>query len=168
MIAKDVLVLNQNYEPLTVCKARRAIVLVYRGKAELVESYGKLSVHAMSFSMPLPSVLRLNYFVRLQRKEIPMTRRNVLKRDRHQCQYCGRTQGAMTADHVVPKDMRGKDTWENLVCACDECNTKKANRTPQAAGMRLLRRPGIPHYFTFVLQNLGEPPGPWRPYLFLG
>jgi 5-methylcytosine-specific restriction endonuclease McrA len=168
MIAKDVLVLNQNYEPLTVCKARRAIVLVYRGKAELVESYEHLAVHAMSFSMPLPSVLRLNYFVRLQRKEIPMTRRNMLKRDRHQCQYCGKTQGPMTADHVVPRDMGGKDTWENLVCACDECNTKKANRTPQAAGMKLLRRPKKPHYFTFVLQNLGDPPVPWRPYLFLG
>lgn len=167
MLAKDVLVLNRSYEPLSVCKARRAVVLVYLGKAEVVASYNGKLVRSVSRSFPLPSVVSLTRFVKLPRKEIPLTRRNILRRDNHRCQYCGETRGAMTTDHIIPKVLGGEESWENLVCACVACNARKGDRSLKAAGMRLLRRPRKPNYFTFILNSLGEPPEEWRPYLFL-
>ena len=165
MLGSRVLVLNQNYEPLSVCKGKRAVVLVLLRKAEPVESY-QLEARAMRFSMALPSVLRLNYYVRVRRKDVPLTKRNVLKRDRGTCQYCGRRFVEMTADHVIPKALGGADSWENLVCACSNCNARKGNLTPAQAQMVLLRQPKKPHYFTFSISSIGDVPDVWRPYLF--
>jgi 5-methylcytosine-specific restriction endonuclease McrA len=168
MLSRHVLVLNQNYEPLCVCNARRAIVLVYLGKAEIVERYDGLLVRSMTLSYPLPSVVRLVFYVKALRREVPLSRKNIIRRDRHQCQYCGRTTGPMTTDHVIPRTMNGEDTWENLVCACVECNNKKGNRTPEQASMRLIRRPTVPHFFVFVHYFITIPDDKWRQYLFLG
>ncbi len=167
MLSERVLVLNQNYEPLAICNAKRAVVLMYLGKAELIERMNGKFIRSVSVKFPFPSVLRLSYYVKIKRRDIPLSRRNVLKRDGYQCQYCGKTTGPMTTDHVVPKDMGGKDVWENLVCACVECNTKKGNRTPAQAGMKLLKKPKRPHYFTFILHNISHTPKEWQPYLFL-
>jgi 5-methylcytosine-specific restriction endonuclease McrA len=166
MLNRSVLLLNQNYEPLSVCKARRALVLVLADKAEAVEHY-EASVRSVGRRMTVPSVLRLNYFVRMRRREVPLTKRNVLRRDNHTCQYCGRRLGVMTTDHVVPKAQSGSDSWENLVCACPDCNARKGRRTPSQAQMPLRRRPKKPHYFTFTISGLGEVPEVWRQYLFL-
>jgi 5-methylcytosine-specific restriction endonuclease McrA len=163
---RHVLLLNQNYEPLSVCRARRALVLVLLRKAEPVETYGA-AVRAVSMSMPLPSVLRLNYYVRVRRREVPLTKRNVLRRDNNTCLYCGRRLAVMTTDHVVPRSLGGADTWENLVCACPQCNAEKGSRTPAQASMRLRRRPKTPHYITFAVNALGVVPENWRQYLFL-
>jgi len=160
-----VLLLNQNYEPLSICKGRRAVVLVLLNKAEPVESYDA-TARSVRFSMSLPSVLRLNYYVRVRRKEVPLTKRNILKRDHGTCQYCGRRFVEMTTDHVVPKALGGAETWENLVCACSDCNARKGNATPAQARMELLRQPKKPHYFTFSISSIGEVPEVWRPYLF--
>jgi 5-methylcytosine-specific restriction endonuclease McrA len=166
MPRRDVLILNQNYEPLAVCRNRRALVLVYLHKAELLESYDGLMVHSVSIAVPRPSVLRLNHYVRVVRNEIPLTKRNVFRRDSNRCQYCGKIGGNMTADHVVPRSQGGDDTWENLVCACAECNSRKGDKPPYLAGLRLLRKPKKPHYFAFVLNALGDVPEIWRKYLF--
>lgn len=166
MAGREVLILNQNFEPLAVCRTRRALVLLYLRKAELLESYDGMMCHSVSTALPVPSVLRLNHYVRVVRREIPLTKRSIFRRDNHRCQYCGKTSGNMTLDHVVPKSLGGTDSWENLVCACSECNTRKGDRLPQAAGLRLIRRPKKPHYFTFVLAALGEMPERWRKYLF--
>lgn len=166
MTGRHVLLLNQNYEPLSVCRARRAIVLVMASKAEPLESYD-YSARSVTMTMRLPSVLRLNYYVRVKRREIPLTKRNILRRDGGVCQYCGRRSTAMTTDHVVPRSKNGGESWENLVCACPECNARKGDRTPQQARMSLARRPRKPNYFTFAVTGMPEVPEAWRQYLFL-
>jgi 5-methylcytosine-specific restriction endonuclease McrA len=160
-----VLLLNQNYEPLSVCKARRALVLMMLQKAEPVER-SELFARSIRLRMALPSVLRLNYYVKVRRKSVPLTKRNVIRRDKHICQYCGCRHGEMTTDHIVPRALGGEDTWENLVCACPDCNARKGSRMPGPAGMRLTRAPRQPHYFTFTIAALGQVPEVWRQYLF--
>ncbi|MEO0072918.1 MAG: HNH endonuclease [candidate division WOR-3 bacterium] len=167
MLNEEVLVLNQNYEPLTFCRARRALVLLYLGKAELVESYNGKIVRSVKNWLPLPSVLRLNRFIKVTRREIPLTKRNILRRDNHQCQYCGKKTGPMTTDHVIPKGKGGTDSWENLVCACVECNTKKGNKPYMSVGLKLLRKPKKPTYLQFILSSRDKIPEEWRPYLFV-
>lgn len=167
MLKKEVLVLNQNYEPLTLCRVRRALVLMYLGKAELVETYNGKIIRSIHTWLPMPSVLRLHQFIKITRREIPLSKRNILRRDNFQCQYCSKRIGAMTTDHIVPKGKGGSDSWENLVCACAECNSKKGNNPYSYAGLKLLRRPKKPSYFTFVINALGKIPDEWRSYLFL-
>lgn len=166
MVNRPVLLLNQNYEPLSVCRARRALVLVLLQKAEPVERYD-LELRSVNTSMTVPSVLRLNYYVRVRRREVPLTKRNVMRRDDNTCQYCGRRHAMMTTDHVIPRSAGGADLWENLVCACSECNARKGNRTPAQARMVLRRKPKTPHYITFAVNALGDVPDTWRQYLFL-
>lgn len=167
MINRKVLVLNQNYEPLSVCSARRAIAMHLLGKAEVVETYDGLRVHAVSTSLPLPSVVRLGDYVKVPYKRILLTRKNIIKRDRHICQYCGDTAGPMTVDHLIPKSYGGSDTWENMVCACDRCNNQKGDRLPDAAGMKLLRKPRRPSHITFIQSFIGISDNRWKRYLFL-
>jgi 5-methylcytosine-specific restriction endonuclease McrA len=166
MATRDVLILNQNFEPLAVCRTRRAMVLIYLRKAELMESYEHMMLRSVNMALPLPSVLRLNHYVRVVRKETPLTKCNVFRRDNHRCQYCGRTAGTLTVDHVVPRSLGGTETWENLVCACTDCNSRKGDRQLHQSGLKLLRRPKKPHYFTFVMNAMGEVPYLWRKYLF--
>ncbi len=165
MLNRRVLLLNQNYEPLSVCRARRALVLVLLHKAESLELYD-FAARSVSLSIPVPSVLRLNYYVRVRRKDVPLTKRNILRRDHNTCQYCGRRHIEMTADHVVPKALGGQDSWDNLVCACPECNARKGTQTPARAKMPLARKPRKPHYFTFAVSAMGSVPEVWRQYLF--
>lgn len=138
-----VLVLNQNYEPLNVCNARRAFVLVDRGKAEVLE-HGEGAIRSAAFSYPLPSVIRLIYMIRRPRPQMRLSRREIFNRDRYTCQYCGKRTRELTLDHVVPRHRGGRHTWENLVSACKSCNHRKAGRTPQEARMQLLRQPYRP------------------------
>jgi 5-methylcytosine-specific restriction endonuclease McrA len=166
MLQSSVLLLNQNYEPLTVLRARRAVTLLLLGKVDLIENVNGQRMRSIRITIPLPSVIRLKYFVRIRRKEISLTKKNIIKRDNHQCQYCGRKSGMMTTDHIVPKALGGDDSWENLVCACLECNNRKGNRSLKETNMRLLHKPKRPNYFTFVLNEMGRPKAKWRPYLF--
>ncbi|MBN2030006.1 HNH endonuclease [bacterium] len=166
MLDSRVLVLNQNYEPMSVCSARRAIVLLYLQKAEMIERNHEI-VHSMRTYIPLPSIVRLSRLIHVPRKRILLNRKNIIKRDNHQCQYCGSKEGSITVDHVIPKDQGGEDTWENLVCACMRCNTKKRNRTPREAGMKLLKKPRKPGYPFFIQHLIGIPDDRWKPYLFM-
>lgn len=161
------LVLNQNYEPLSVCNARRALLMLYRQKAEVVEQSEHL-VRSLRQKFTVPSVVRLNCFIKRPRQNVRLSKQNIVRRDNRTCQYCGTTQGSMTADHVIPKSQGGEDSWENLVCACVACNNKKGDRSLSLARMSLLRKPKNPHYITFIQYHLGLPDQRWRPYLFLG
>ncbi|HPC12122.1 MAG TPA: HNH endonuclease, partial [candidate division Zixibacteria bacterium] len=163
---RRVLLLNQNYEPLSVCSAKRAIVLVIEGKAEMIESADGLKLRTVRTSYSLPSVVRLWNFRKVPLKRIMLTRKNIILRDDGRCQYCGANKGPMTVDHVIPRTEGGSDSWSNLVCACERCNNLKGNRTPEQAGMGLLRRPTRPSYITFIQRNYGVA-DQWRPYLFL-
>lgn len=144
MVNSPVLVLNQNYEPLNVARARRAVILVLRGKAELLEN-GVGVIHTPHELIPLPSVIRLVYLVKCPRRERKLTRHEVFRRDGYTCQYCGRQTRQLTLDHVVPRYKGGQHLWENVASACMDCNNRKAGRTPEEAGMRLVRRPYAPH-----------------------
>ncbi len=136
-----VLVLNASYEPLNITSWRRAIVLLLKGKAEQVEHNGKF----IYSDVPLPTVIRLRHYVRIPYHEIPLTRRNILHRDSHACQYCGYSGDELTLDHVIPRSRGGPDSWENLVSACVRCNVKKGNRTPEESKMPLVRIPRRPY-----------------------
>jgi len=159
-----VLVLNASYEPLNITSWQRAIVLVLKGKAEQIEHNGRFIYP----DLPLPTVIRLRYYVRMPYKEIPLTRRNVFSRDCHTCQYCGYTGEDLTLDHVFPRSRRGGDTWENLVTACVRCNVKKGNRTPEEAEMPLEHKPRRPHSSLFFevrkYLNSGSHPE-WQKYV---
>jgi 5-methylcytosine-specific restriction endonuclease McrA len=167
ILNSNVLILNQNYEPLSVCSARRAFLLVYLGKAELIEKSDGYKIRSVAASYAVPSVVRLDRYVRSPRKKILLTRKNIIIRDNHTCCYCGANKGPMTVDHVIPKNMGGNDSWENLVCACDRCNNLKGDRTPAQASMGLLRRPTRPNHITYIQRFVGVRDERWKPYLFM-
>ncbi len=159
-----VLVLNASYEPLNITSWRRAVVLLIKGKAEQLENNERL----IYTDFPLPSVIRLRHYVRVPYKEIPLTRRNILERDRHSCQYCRYKGEQLTLDHVIPRSRGGGDTWENLVTACVRCNVKKGNRTPKEAQMNLRyppRRPYSSLQFELVKYTRGNLNQEWRKYI---
>jgi len=167
IINSRVLVLNQNYEPMSVCSARRALIMQLLGKVEVVETYDGVKVRSVNRAIPLPSVVRLGAYIKVPYKKILLTRKNIIKRDRHICQYCGDRDGPMTVDHVVPKSYGGSDTWENMVCACERCNNRKGDHLPDRAGMKLLRKPRRPNHITFIQSFIGVSDDRWRPYLFM-
>lgn len=144
MINLAVLVLNNSYEPLNICRVRRAVVLINRGKAEMLEN-GAGFIHSAEQTFPVPSVIRMAYMVKRPRPERKLTRLEIFNRDRHTCQYCGLETRQLTLDHVIPRFRGGEHTWENVVSACVSCNRRKAGRTPQEAGMRLSCPPSPPH-----------------------
>jgi 5-methylcytosine-specific restriction endonuclease McrA len=144
MINSPVLVLNQNYEPLNISRVRRAVVLVMRGKAETLEN-GSGVIHTPSYTLPMPSVIRIVYLVKRPRLEKKLTRREVFQRDKYTCQYCGKDTRELTLDHVIPRHKGGRHIWENVVSACIPCNNCKAGRTPKEAGIRLICQPFAPH-----------------------
>jgi len=138
------LVLNQSYEPLNVCRARRAIGLIFAGKAEMLENgYG--FIHTCNMEFALPSVIRLSTLVRRPRPQPKLSRVEIFNRDHNTCQYCGKQSQVLTLDHVIPRNQGGKHTWENLVSACASCNRRKAGRTPEEANMKLHKTPAPPH-----------------------
>ena len=138
-----VLVLNQNYEPLNICRARRAVLLLYQGKAEMLEN-GTGFIHSASQAFSVPSVIRLDYMIKRPRHERKLTRLEVFHRDQYICQYCGRETRQLTLDHVIPRYRGGQHTWENVVSACTACNRRKAGKTPHEARMELIRPPSPP------------------------
>ncbi len=163
-MGSKVLVLNASYEPLNITSWRRAVVLLIKGKAEQLEHNGQL----ICADFPFPTVIRLRHYVRVPYKEIPLTRRNVLQRDSHTCQYCGHSGDGLTLDHVLPRSRRGGDTWENMVTACVRCNVKKGNRTPREANMALRNPPRRPHsslYFEVTRQVRSGNHAEWGKYV---
>lgn len=142
-IDANVLVLNSDFRPLNVCNVRRAVVLLEKEKATTVELDGVL-IRSERRSLRAPSVIRLSYHVKRPRPVVKLTRREILARDDHQCQYCGRRANDLTIDHVTPRHRGGQHTWENVVAACKSCNHRKGGRTVSEAHMALLRPPFRP------------------------
>jgi len=166
MINLPVLVLNQNYEPLNICRVRRAIVLLYRGKAEMLED-GSGFIQSASRTFPVPSVIRLAYWIKRPWPKPKLTRIEVFNRDRYTCQYCGKETKQLTLDHVIPRYQGGEHTWENVVSACISCNRRKAGRTPEQAGMRLLCVPSAPrgNFFSYASHHYLQSRAEWQKYL---
>jgi len=145
----EVLVLNNNYQPLNVTNVNRAIAMLYLGKAEVVRT-DSVVFRAEKMVVEAPTVVRLRQYIRRPVPVLRPSRKSILARDDHSCQYCGETHGALTIDHVIPKDRGGGSDWDNLVCCCTKCNNIKGNRTPEEAGMRLRRRPRRPKYIPYI------------------
>ncbi len=143
------------------------MILLYLGKAELIERYDGMILHSVSTSLPMPSIVRLSVFYRVPHKRVILTRKNILRRDSNRCQYCGRGDLPLTVDHVIPKTRGGEETWENLVCACMKCNNKKGDRTPEEAGLKLLTVPRRPSHVAFIRHFVGRIDEKWKPYLFM-
>jgi 5-methylcytosine-specific restriction endonuclease McrA len=157
------LVLNASYEPLGTVAARRAVLLVLSEKADSVHETG-IVLHAERLSVALPSVVRLRQFVHLPyRRRVALSRRAVMARDEHRCQYCG--SHADSIDHVVPRSRGGLHTWDNVVAACRPCNVRKRDRDLKDSGMRLRRPPSVPHGVVWSILAHGSVPDDWRTYL---
>jgi 5-methylcytosine-specific restriction endonuclease McrA len=166
---RPVLVLNASYEPINVCAARRALVLLLKGVAS-AEEHTSGHLHSARHAVPVPSVIRLLEYRRIPHQSRALSRKNILMRDRYTCQYCLRTlnSGELTLDHVIPRSRRGETTWENLVACCHPCNNKKGSRTPDEANMRLVRtpKPFSLHTSRHLMRLLGKSDDQWRKYLF--
>jgi 5-methylcytosine-specific restriction endonuclease McrA len=164
------LLLNNTYEPIQVVGWQRAITLLWQGKVEVLEEHDE-EIHSISFTMKIPSVLRMLMPVKLKRKvPVKFTRLNIFTRDGWKCQYCGEKfeSEELTFDHVVPVSQGGKKSWENIATACVECNSHKEGRTPQQAGMKLLRKPKQPIWAQVVTVTVGlrKTPENWASYLY--
>ena len=155
--------LNATYEPLSVVSARRAICLVIAGKADLVEADDAV-VRSATLTLASPAVIRLRYVVRVPRRRVaPVSRRAIFARDNHRCQYCGNH--ADSIDHVVPRSRGGRDVWDNLAAACRSCNSAKRDRTPDEAGMRLMRACHAPRTTAWIVVGGTSVPDTWKRYL---
>ncbi len=162
------LVLNASYEPINVCTVRRAAVLVLKERAEIVERADRL-LHAESFTMPRPAVIRLVTYVRVPRDahSRKITRRAVFARDRWVCQYCGSGHGTLTVDHVIPRSKGGTSAWDNIVACCAPCNRRKGDRLPKQANMVPTRAPRAPNPAIFIHVAAPTIPAAWEQYLLV-
>ncbi len=191
ILTQQVLVLNRLWQAVNICSVRRALSLLFEGHAQVVQ--GNLqgdfktytfdqwrdlsriasedeSLGTVSFRMRIPRVILLEVFDRLPKREVKFTRHNIFERDANICQYCGVVfdRRDLNLDHVVPRDRGGPTQWDNIVCSCIPCNTRKANRTPAEASMRLIRKPKRPKWRPFVQVNFGAPiHESWRHFLDL-
>jgi 5-methylcytosine-specific restriction endonuclease McrA len=161
-----VLVLNASYEPINICSAKRAMTLVCKGAA-IVQEVSPHWIRTGKAKFPLPSVIRLVSYRAVPRITRSVSRRSIMVRDSHTCQYCQSALPAakLTLDHVIPRSRGGRSTWENLVACCYPCNNRKGDRLPEEASMTLLRQPR-----SFGLharhQLLGAGNRQWTQYLF--
>jgi 5-methylcytosine-specific restriction endonuclease McrA len=160
-----VLVLNATFEPINVCTVRRAVVLLLKEKAEVIE-HAEHQLHSATSSMTRPVVIRLVAYVRIPRDthRRKITRRAVFARDEWTCQYCG-SRSNLTVDHVVPRSKGGSSSWENIVASCAPCNRRKGNALPRQVGMRLLKQPKTPNPNVFIHVASPTIPAAWRAYL---
>jgi 5-methylcytosine-specific restriction endonuclease McrA len=165
------LVLNATYEPLRIVSWQKAITLLFQGKVEVIANYDR-EIRGVTVRVKLPSVLRLLRHVRMKRPfaEVPFSRPNVYARDDYHCQYCGGRfpSGELTFDHVIPVARGGHKGWDNIVTCCVTCNRKKGDRTPEHAGMKLIRKPRRPEALPSLTLSLGvsRAPESWRDYLY--
>jgi 5-methylcytosine-specific restriction endonuclease McrA len=170
-LSEPVLVLNRLWQAVNVIAAKRAFSLLASGHASVVyeenedfqifdmmdwvdfSQYNQPAsdmeiVHTVRYSIRVPKIILLSIFDKVPKKDLKLTRKNVFERDKYQCQYCGKRLPSeeLNLDHVIPRHYGGKTTWENIVCSCVKCNSRKANRLPHEASMRLTRKPSKPQW----------------------
>ena len=188
MLEANVLVLNNLWQAVNICSAKRAFCLLYQGHARVVTEDGGTfntfsfddwkdfsfdardveSVRTVSFKVRVPRIILLLVYDHLPQREVKFTRRNIYERDGNRCQYCGKKFDTkeLNLDHVVPLARGGKTTWENVVCSCMACNTRKGGRLLSKAGMKLICKPRKPRWQAFVLikfsSNIDES---WRHFI---
>ena len=152
---------------MSICNVQRAVILLFLGKAELIAAKDSKMVRSVSRAMPFPTIVRLRLYIRVPYKKIVLSRKNILRRDHHRCQYCNKNDVPLTIDHIIPKSKGGDDSWENLVAACVRCNNKKGDRAPEDAMMSLIKKPTKPSHITFMKHFVGKIDDKWKPYLYM-
>lgn len=190
---EKVLVLNRLYAAVRVISARRAFTLLLGDRAEVIavengkylnydfESWTEIAalqkqfepdaytwVRTPTVEIAVPKIIRLLGYDRLPARHVKLTRRNIFARDRNRCQFCGKVfpTSELSLDHVVPRVQGGENSWDNIVCACVKCNMRKGGRTPEQAGMRLIRPPVKPKRNPTITLRLGEPKyHSWKAFL---
>ncbi|MCU0306311.1 MAG: HNH endonuclease [Thermoleophilia bacterium] len=166
-MAHQVLVLNATYEPINVCSIQRAMVLLLKEKAEILEEASRRLRGVPGRTYPCPHVIRLHYRVRVPRYEARrITRRALFARDGYECQYCG-AQNRLTVDHVVPRSRGGRSSWDNVVTSCAPCNSRKGNALPAEIEMFPKTTPRPPAPAVFIAVAAPRRPPSWAPYLAL-
>lgn len=169
VMQEPVLVLNATFEPINVTAVRRAMVLLLKGVAQ-AEELNHAEVHSATRVHRVPSVIRLLAYRHIPQQTRALSRKNILLRDHNTCQFCGRPFPAseLTLDHVVPRSRGGRSSWENLVACCYQCNNRKGDRTPEEAGLQLVRRPRpfTLHTSRQLMRLIGHRDEKWRKYLF--
>jgi len=166
-MSHEVLVLNSDYEPLNICNLRRAVSLVFLEKVDVLHEDGVL-LRSVKSELRSPSVVRLRSHIKRPRPQLKLSRRSIFARDNYTCQYCGYHGNDLTVDHVTPKRLGGATTWENLVCSCRKCNSKKGDKTVAQAGFNLPQAPRRPKYVPFISLTkfiAGAQNEVWRDYL---
>ncbi|MCP4189544.1 MAG: HNH endonuclease [Planctomycetaceae bacterium] len=192
-LSASVLVLNRVYLAVHIVNVRRAFGLLYRDLAEVLDiedgqyanydfpTWLEISelkseertpqddwIRSVNYEVQVPRVIRLLSYDRVPKHTLRFNRRNLFARDGNRCQYCGRTPPSqqLSLDHVIPRSRGGETTWENIVCCCVRCNTRKGGRTPQEAHMKLLRKPRKPNHSPMLLHKLKNPKySTWRAFL---
>lgn len=195
-LESSVLVLNKFFVAMNVISARRAITLLYKNSAEVVsiddgkfnsydmETWQDVSqlkaqlglpdedeagwIRTVSVEIKVPRIIRLLFYENVPRWGVKFNRRNIFARDGNRCQYCGKKfpTSELSLDHVMPRARGGKTTWTNIVCACTECNKRKGGKTPEEAGLRLIRKPFVPKHSPVITLKLGsEKYSSWRQFL---
>lgn len=159
------LVLNATYEPINVCTVRRAVVLLLKEKAEVIE-HAEWELHSATRTMARPVVIRLVTYIRIPRDthRRKITRRAVFARDNWTCQYCG-SRSNLTVDHVIPRSKGGPSSWDNIVASCAPCNRRKGDALPRQVGMSLLKPPRTPSASIFIHVASPSIPRAWQQYL---
>jgi 5-methylcytosine-specific restriction endonuclease McrA len=146
-----VVVFSKNYLPISKVNLKRAIILLVTGKAEPLDFVSEIiwEVRSPSIKVQVPAYIRLNYGSERVWKVPPVSRREILKRDRDRCQYCG-SKKQLTIDHIIPRSKGGKHSWDNVVIACATCNSRKGDRTLEQASMLLLTEAKAPAHPAIV------------------
>lgn len=165
-MASKVLVLNQDYQAISICSPERAFILVFLKKAEMVSNVKARVLRTVGDAYDFPSIIRLHRYVNLPYKKVALSRHNIFKRDGYKCVYCGSREN-LTLDHVVPRSRGGRDSWHNLVTACQKCNTYKGDRTPEEADMELANPPYRPSFIMYLRDFAGKVQEEWKPYLLM-
>lgn len=159
-----VLILNQDFSAIAVCSVHKAFLLVYLDKAEMVTKSETEQLRSITKVYPVPSVIRLQRYVHVPYHGIALSRHNIMRRDNYTCQYCGTVKN-LTLDHLLPRSRGGGSNWLNLVTACSRCNTRKGDRTPEEAGLKLLHKPIKPSLQFFLKMHLNLYNHDWGTYL---
>lgn len=162
-MAEQVLVLNETQVPINITSWRRAMTMLYKGRAAGVAYNGKM----INGALRLPEIIRLVHYVPLPYTKVVLSRKNIYLRDNHACQYCGKAGCTLTIDHVIPKSRGGEDEWENMVACCARCNNRKGDRLPEEAGMKLIGTPYRPSSTLYLhMTRLHGVPESWYNYFF--
>lgn len=164
---ESVLVLNSDYQALGVCSVERAFILVLLSKAEMLSENPIRKLKSVTGDFQFPSIIRLFRYIKLPYKRVNLSRHNIFKRDGNRCVYCNSKEN-LTIDHVIPRSQGGRDSWDNLVTACQKCNSKKGSMTPEQAGMKMRHEPFRPSFVMYLSSFSGSVREDWKPYLYMG